>query len=66
LITFCDSSKGNQRPFCKLQAGIRLPHALFFLFAQNFFILHAVAIPFATCKKEFDIFYGRAESKGGK
>jgi hypothetical protein len=36
LITFCNGSKGNQRPFCKLQEGIRLPHAILFYF-QGFF-----------------------------
>jgi hypothetical protein len=32
LITFGNGSKGNQRPFCKLQEGIRLPHAIHFYF----------------------------------
>jgi hypothetical protein len=31
-ITLCSHSKGIQRPFCKLQEGIRLPHAILFYF----------------------------------
>jgi hypothetical protein len=45
LITFCNSSKGNQRPFCKLQEGIRLPHTILFYF-RGFLDLHAVSNPF--------------------
>jgi hypothetical protein len=36
LITFCNGSKGNQRPFGKLQEELRLPHAMLFYF-RGFF-----------------------------
>jgi hypothetical protein len=52
LITFCNSSKGNQWPFCKLQEGsIRLYAYNALIFSQIFWILHAVAEPFFTFKR---------------
>jgi hypothetical protein len=53
LITFSNSSKGNQRPFCKLQEGIRLfDYRMQYSFIlQIFWILHAVDNPFLQAEK---------------
>jgi hypothetical protein len=56
LITFCNSSKGSQRPFCKLQEGIRLPLAILLYFRGFFGFCKRYLIPFCKCKREFDTF----------
>jgi hypothetical protein len=65
LITFCNSSKGNQRPFCKLQEGIRLPYAILFDFRRFFWILHAVSNPLLQVAKR-NLIPFRAGTKVGK
>jgi hypothetical protein len=66
LITFCNSSKGNQRPFCKLQEGIRLPHAILFDFRGFFgFCMRYLIPPFLQVAKK-NLIPLRAGTKGGK
>jgi hypothetical protein len=65
LIIFCNSSEGNQRPFCKLQEGIRQPHAILFDFRGLFGFLHVVSNPFLRAAKG-NLIPFRAGTKGGK
>ena len=51
LITFCNCSKGNQTPFCKVREGIRLPHAIPFYFRGFFQFCLRYLIPFCTLQK---------------
>jgi hypothetical protein len=55
LIIFSNSSKGNQRPFCKLQEGIRLPHAILLHFHGFFGFCMRYLITF--CKLQKGIWY---------
>jgi hypothetical protein len=51
LITFYNCSKGNQAPFCKVQEGIWLPHAILFCFRGFFRFCMRYLIAFCTLQK---------------
>ncbi len=50
-LPFATCPKGNQWPFCKLQEGIRLPHAILFDFRGFFEFCMRYLIPFCRLPK---------------